>query len=78
MNLTFEILMYIQICSGIMHARVLSGELYAQRLQKLFNCISRLFHEDFFSVVTFVITTVCYSIGHKVHSILMKCDYYRV
>ena len=25
----------IQICSGIIHGRVLNGELYAQRLQKL-------------------------------------------
>ena len=39
----------IQICSGITCGRVLSGELYAQRLQEvnLSAFVYRLFHEDF-------------------------------
>ena len=34
-SLKFMILHIIQICSGITRGRVLSGELYVQRLQKL-------------------------------------------
>ena len=39
----------IQICSGITRGRVLSGELYAQRLQKLCNLqlFTACFYEDF-------------------------------
>ena len=41
----------IQIYSGITRGRVLNGELYTQRLHKLYNLsvfVYRVFHEDFF------------------------------
>ena len=42
----------IQICSGITRGRVLNGELYAQRLQKLIylHLSKDCFHEDFSSI----------------------------
>ena len=44
--LTFDAV--IQIYSGITRGRVLIGELYTQRLQKLiYLFVYRLFHEDF-------------------------------
>ena len=43
----------IQICSRIISGRVLNGELYVQRLQKLIylHLLNRLFNEDFSSIL---------------------------
>ena len=60
-NYTDQYIHVIQICSVITHGRVLNGELYAERFQKLSYSayIYRLFHEDFSSIIA--INTVAYS-----------------
>ena len=42
----------IQLCSGITHGRVLNGELYAQRVQKLI-----YLHLSIFIILLFIITS---------------------
>ena len=41
----------MQMCSGITRGRVLNGELYAQRFQKLIYLHLYMFHEDFSSII---------------------------
>ena len=43
----------MQLCSGITHGRMLNGELFAQRLQKvsLFAFVYRLFHDGFSLII---------------------------
>ena len=44
-------LIYSSLCSGITCGRVLNGELYVQRFQKLYAFIYRLSHKDSSSII---------------------------
>ena len=62
----------IQLCFGITCGRVLNGELYAQRLQKITAFVYRLFHEGFSAIIETNIVCLFRQLERNLHETVGK------